>query len=465
MLGGEARVRFFGNEKNFQSMPIHVFLKTPLEDQALHQTFQDKMIFIGSTALGAHDLRHTPVSATLPGVYSHANTFHMLESQTAFQENTKNINLSLLILLTGTILLVALLKISSPLCHILGLCFLVILTISLDHYYFIPNGYILSLFFILFAFVLSYTWVTLISFIQSAKERKKIRSTFTRYVSPDIVKEMLENPELLKVGGEKKMVSMIFSDIRDFTAISEILSPTELSQLLNQYMGRMTDILFQTKGTLDKYIGDAIVGFWGAPIEMPNHAHQAVSGALAMVEALPKINHAFATQGFPKISMGIGLNTGEVSVGNMGSEKIFAYTALGDQMNLTSRLEGLNKFYGTKLIISENTFKALEEHKNNFSIRSMDIVRVKGRKKTVGIYEVLDSEHCLFGRSNSIEEFNQAYKLYMKKEFQEAQKIFNKLTEEYPQDINSQRMENNCKNYLLCPPSREWDGATTFTSK
>ena len=229
---------------------------------------------------------------------------------------------------------------------------------------------------------------------------------------------MLKDPEKLKVGGAKMDITCLFSDVRDFTSISEGLSATELSHSLNMYMGRMTDIVFDTKGTLDKYIGDAIVAFWGAPLEIGNHAQFAVEGAIQMMEALPAINEEFKKLNRPEFKVGIGLNSGECSVGNMGSDRIFSYTALGDNMNLGARLESLCKHYGAQILISEYTLARIDTTKIKY--RPIDKVIVKGKTTPVQIYEVLHAYHYLTKDPEAFSFYMTAYSLFMKKQFQEA---------------------------------------------
>lgn len=277
---------------------------------------------------------------------------------------------------------------------------------------------------------------------------------------------MLAHPDQVKIGGEKKNITVFFSDVRDFTTISEKLTPEQLSHCLNRYMGVMTKILFDNYGTLDKYIGDAIVGFWGAPVEVKDHAYYAIKASLAMIEALPAINEEFERDGYPLFKFGIGLNTGDCSVGNMGSDLIFNYTALGDHMNLGARLEGLCKFYGVQLNISEFTLAALsDEQRQQFKIRMLDKVRVKGKEKAVTIYEVLHNFHPFYTDIESFEIYHTAFELYLNKQFDKAREIFNSLHEKYTEDKSCKRMLEYCQNYLENPPNVDWDGVITFTTK
>jgi adenylate cyclase len=336
----------------------------------------------------------------------------------------------------------------------------------LDKFYLIPEGYEIRLAFSYFCFIGIYSWNTLLNFSEANQEKKQIKGAFSRYVAPAIVNQMLSEPDKLVLGGEKKNITCIFSDVRDFTSISEKLTPAELSQCLNIYMSRMTDILFETYGTLDKYIGDAIVGYWGAPLELENHAYHAVRGSIQMIEALPAINELFKTQGFPQFNVGIGLNSGECSVGNMGSDSIFSYTALGDNMNLGSRLESLCKYYGVQINISEFTLAAIpDDKKKEFKFRSLDIVRVKGKEKPVRIYEVLHQQHHLYNDPETVVNFENAYQLYLSKNFQEAVVQFELILEKYPQDKPAKLLLEQSINHLSFPPGENWAGVTVHKEK
>ena len=216
---------------------------------------------------------------------------------------------------------------------------------------------------------------------------KYIRSTFSKFVSKDVVNELLANPESLKLGGEKKEITIFFSDIRGFTNISESLSPEELVGLLNDYLSEMTEIVLAYKGTVDKYMGDAIMAFWGAPVPEPDHAYLACLAAVEQLTVLKRLQQKWRDEGKPNIDIGIGLNTGFAVVGNMGSSHRMDYTVMGDTINLGSRLEGTNKVYTTKIIISDNTY---EKVKDKIIARQLDVIRVKGKNEPVEIYELLD---------------------------------------------------------------------------
>mgnify|MGYP003394022267 FL=1 len=249
---------------------------------------------------------------------------------------------------------------------------------------------------------------------------------------------MLSNPDKLKVGGERRDITCLFSDVRDFTSISEKLTATELSGALNHYMGQMTDIVFETKGMLDKYIGDAIVALWGAPLDLTDHPVYAVEAAVRMWDALPAINNDFRAKGLPEFNVGVGINSGECSVGNMGSNSIFSYTALGDNMNLGARLEGLCKYYGTGILISEYTYARLP--KDKFRIRPIDDVIVKGKTKPVSIFEVIHNNHSLAQDTLMLEAYNLAYAAFLAKDFAQALILIQQVSQKYPDDKPTKRL-------------------------
>jgi len=218
------------------------------------------------------------------------------------------------------------------------------------------------------------------------KEKKVIQNMFSNYVSKSIVDELLKHPEKLELGGEDKNITVLFSDIRGFTTLSEKLTPQELVSHLNEYLSAMTDIIFKYEGTLDKYVGDEIMAFWNAPVEQPNHAELACLTALEMMSALNKLNEKWPEE--KRLNIGIGINSGIMTVGNMGSKSRMDYTLMGDNVNLGARLEGTNKVYGTNIIISEFTYELIKE---KFVCRELDNIRVKGKKKPVKIYELMDA--------------------------------------------------------------------------
>lgn len=463
---GETKVRWLGGMDHFPMVPIFDILNAPDSDPRMHEVFKDKIVFIASTAFGAHDLRNTPVDSALPGVVFHMNMTHMLLEGKFFVSEFESTKYSWILLVAGSILIIGTMFFGNAILDFMMVNIIIAGFLYIDTYYFIPRGYNIRLFFCLFSVVLCYSWSTFLHFYQSNKEKKKIKGTFSRYLAPSIVNDLLKNPDKVRLGGEKKNITVFFSDVRDFTSISEKLTPEQLTLCLNKYMTMMTDTLFEHKGTLDKYIGDAMVAYWGAPVELENHPYWAIKGAIAMIERLPAINLEFEREGYPTFKHGIGLNTGECSVGNMGSNQIFSYTALGDNMNLGARLESLCKFYGVQLNISEYTKNALPpELAQEFTFRTLDKVRVKGKENALTIYEVLHPSHHLYQDKEALVRYEQAFAMYLKLNFTEASALLKTLHEAYPEDKSFERMLHICLDFMEIPPPPGWDGTYTHKSK
>ena len=285
--------------------------------------------------------------------------------------------------------------------------------------------------------------------------KMQIKNAFKQYVAPEIIEEILKDPNKLKLGGAKKELTIFFSDIRGFTTISEKFKPEELVHFLNEYLSAMSNIVLKNKGVIDKYIGDAIMAFWGAPIEEKDNAKLACETSLEMQIELEKLNDKLSKKGYPHLNIGMGMNTGEVIVGNMGSNEKFDYTVIGDNVNLASRLEGLNKIYGTSIIISETTY---EKVKNYFLARDIDLVRVKGKTQPVRIYELIGKISGEKAKIEHLTMFNEALKEYRKQKFSSAQKLFKKISEKYSSDNVARIYIDRCIELNKKSPGKNWDG-------
>ncbi len=460
---GEIKVRYSSRGANYNTISYYNLLNADPSDKKIRSILENKIVMVGSVAEGAHDLRNTPIDPKMPGMYAHTNVTHQLLAGYVYEPTETSLNVSILMMILGFLIIVVTQRFGNALLDIGTLILTSGSVIMLDRHLFLPQGYELKLFYTLACFFSTYSWSTFINFYRAAKEKKQIKGTFARYVSPAIVNEMLDNPEKLKVGGEKRDITCLFSDVRDFTSISEKLTPMELSAALNKYMGRMTDIVFENKGTLDKYIGDAIVAFWGAPLDLENHPDWAVGAAVKMMEALPAINEDFLARGIPIFKVGIGLNSGECSVGNMGSDKIFSYTALGDNMNLGARLESLCKHYGAEIIISEYTFARLPEKK--YQTRLLDKVKVKGKSTPVMIYEVIHGEHYLAKDLDAFNFYNHSYLLFLEQKFSEAKTILEGVVAIYPHDKPCARLMKLCEKWSTAESIPVDFDVTTMTEK
>jgi adenylate cyclase len=310
--------------------------------------------------------------------------------------------------------------------------------------------------------LLIYVTITVYRYFTEERKKKELKSTFANYVSPAIVDEILKSPENLNLGGRKQRMSVFFSDVRGFTTISEKLSPTDLSKLLSDYLTPMTELVFKNKGTLDKYMGDAIMAFFGAPVFRPDHAADACRCALESMKKLKEVQAEFASKNLPLIDIGIGINTGDMSVGNMGSNRIKSYTVMGDSVNLGSRLEGINKEYGTHIIISEFTHKDIQ---GKFVCRPVDSVRVKGKLEPVKIFELLSEEALPAGLQEWLKEYELGYELYLKKQFSEALSHFDKASQLGTDDEVSKLYIERCQEYMATPPPPDWDGVFVMKTK
>lgn len=423
---------------------------------------KDKLFIFGATAIGIFDLRVTPFEENYPGVETHANVLDNLMRQD-FLVTNPNEELSMLagILGLGIFLSIAL----SYLGALPGLSLVTLLLFCLtlvDKYIWFGHGTVvtivlpLTLILTLFIFLTSYKYFT------EERSKRELRGTFQKYVSPAIVEEILSDPTKIELGGRKANVTVFFSDVRGFTTISEKLDPRALSDLLNEYLTPMTDLVFKNRGTLDKYMGDAIMGFFGAPIAYSDHAKFACRCALQHIQKLRELQAEFARRGLPEIDIGIGLNTGEVSVGNMGSQTVRSYTVMGDAVNLASRLEGINKQYGTRIIISEFTY---EQVRNDFVCREVDWVRVKGKLLPVKIYELMTEGQAPEDLRGLLTPFAEGYRQYHEGQWQKALASFSDALKVKPDDQVTQLYVERCNEYLVTPPPADWDGVFVMKTK
>lgn len=308
-----------------------------------------------------------------------------------------------------------------------------------------------------------YGVVSVFSDLTEAKKRQFLQDTLTRYVTKDVVDLILKQPENIILDGEEREATVMFCDIRGFTGISESMTPKELVQMLREYFTLMVGAVFKYHGTVDKFIGDCIMAIFGAPTPQPDHAKLAVKTALEMQKLLKEFNSARFQQGKDALRIGVGINTGNVVVGNIGSEKRLEYTAIGDAVNLASRLEGITKPYGAQIIISESTYRHLD---HTLVEREVDEVRVKGKHQPVKIYEILgERENCASNTLEMLSHFSEGIAFYRKQAWDSAIAYFQKSLELLPSDKPSQLYINRCSLYKTTPPPLIWDGVFEMTTK
>jgi adenylate cyclase len=295
-----------------------------------------------------------------------------------------------------------------------------------------------------------------------ARGRRALSALFGQYVPPELVDEMSQNPARFNMASAGREMTVLFSDIRGFTSIAEALPPHELSMLMNEFLTPMTKVIHRHRGTIDKYMGDAIMAFWGAPLEDPQHARNALLAAVEMQGALQELMPLFAKRGWPKIRIGIGLNTGVMRVGNMGSEFRMAYTVMGDAVNLGARIEGLTKTYGVTIAVGEPTRDAVPD----FSFLELDRVRVRGKDRPVAIYEPLGPRKGLAADTRAmLRRYHEALKRYRAGDWEIAEREFFLLHQTHPERRIFQIYLDRLAHFRNSPPGPEWDGVFTYLEK
>ncbi|MGH7785498.1 MAG: adenylate/guanylate cyclase domain-containing protein, partial [Candidatus Binatia bacterium] len=324
---------------------------------------------------------------------------------------------------------------------------------------FVYGGVLLSAVYPTLAVALSYMTVALHHYVVVDREKRHTRRMLDLYLSPSLSHYVSQHPDKLKLGGEKSDRTVLFSDVRNFTPIAERLAPEQLVELLNLYLGEMTDIVFANDGMLDKYVGDGVMAVWGAPIRQPDHAVRACRAALAMVERLVHINARCSARGWPTLNIRIGLNSGPMVFGNMGSAGHLSLTVMGDNVNLGARLEGINKLYGTTIIVSENTLGAAQDV---LTVRELDVVRVKGKAQKVRIYEVLGPATKAAAWQPLIEQFDAGLAAYRLRDWPTAVAAFEAAMRIRPNDGPSDLYLRRCQQHERTPVDPGWEAVTTF---
>ncbi|MCX7591353.1 MAG: adenylate/guanylate cyclase domain-containing protein [Kiritimatiellae bacterium] len=417
--------------------------------------FRDTYVFFGVTAPGLLDLRPTPVSSVYPGVEIHATLFdNVLSGDLIRDASVFWVVIAVLLFGLGSGIvgrlcatgwqMAAALVLILPLPLLLGF-------VAYEKGVWFPVGVQEG------TVVATLLGAAIVNYAVEGKQKRFIKSAFKQYLSPAVIEELVKNPDQLKLGGEARELSIFFSDVQGFTTLSESLSPEALTTLLNEYLTAMTDIILEEGGTIDKYEGDAIIAFWNAPLQQSDHAVRAVRAALRCQTRLAELRPGFARQVGRELHTRIGINTGRVVVGNMGSNQRFDYTFLGDAGNLASRLEGLNKQFGTYILISEFTRRQLSEE---FAAREVSLVQVVGRREPVRVYEPFSAEEFVRRRA-VLDRFAQALEAYYAGRFGQALKIFREIAE---QDAPARAYVRKCE-WLVVNPPTEWNGVWVMTEK
>ena len=417
---------------------------------------KDKFVLIGSSSTGLFDLKTTPFSSAVPGIEINANIVDNLINSDPFTYDIfTEIGLTYTLILSGGFLLSLILSILGPLAGSLGAIAFFSGSLIWNYYYFFLNNQHIGFTYPLLTCAGILLIVSMFNSFWERKSKKFIQKAFSHYVAPDVVSQLIKNPDALSLQGEEKELTIMFLDIRGFTSISEKMSSLDLGNFMNDFLTRMSRIIMKNSGTVDKFIGDAIMAFWGAPREDLNHAINAVNTALLLKSELVHLQNSYKEQNLPEISVGIGINSGVVSVGNFGSDDRFDYTVMGDNVNLASRLEGANKNYGTTILISEATKKLL---KDTFFCRYIDKVKVKGRQEAVDLYEPLSKGLPANNLIEEVKVFERGISEYQHQNFQEALMIIEKLYNNNPNQLYQSYLDR-INGFIQSPPSVEWNGS------
>jgi adenylate cyclase len=411
-----------------------------------------KYVLVGSSASGMMNAVPTPLSVGLPGVEVHATIIdNLLNNDALVWESKAEIGLTYALLIGGGLLMLFALVFLGPIPGFALAIAVPIAIILADYTLFFLYGRLLGPAFLIASLLTLLTTVTLTNYLVEGKRKSFIRRTFSRYVAPSVVNQLLKTPEKFHLAAETREVTVLFCDIRNFTSLAEKTTPTELSTLLNDYFSLLTGIITAHHGMVDKYIGDAIMAVWGTPLDDPRHPENAVRAALAINAAVTGQSDRLRLAGKP-ISIGIGINTGKASAGNFGSKDRFAYTVLGDTVNLTARLEQLTRYYQVKIIAAESTIAAAGEIPH----RTIDTVTVKGRAQPVRLFEPLASPLAPI-LHKSLDLHERAIAAYQNRQFAAAEKLFSTLFFDSGEELH-RIYRQRCQNLLKKPPAENWIG-------
>ncbi len=460
---GRMIIRYHGPTGTYETYSIAsiinswALMEEGQEPQVPPSEFAGKTVLIGSNAPGILDNRPTPLSAVCPGVEIHATVLDNILRKDFIRPAPGAIFVTFLLLVSLVTAVGA-----SLLQRIWQLILLFVLLLAA------PGAAVVLAFgagqwlgFVVpeFAVVSGFIAAALLNYSVEGKQRRFIKTVFKHYLSPDVIERVIENPALLRLGGEKREVTSFFSDVAGFTTISEALTPEELVDLLNEYLSEMTEIILASGGTLDKYEGDAIIAFWNAPLEQPDHALRACRAALRCQSRLAELQPRFQEKYGRSIAMRIGLNSGPAVVGNMGSSRRFDYTAMGDTINLAARLEGACKQYGIRILVGEETFRRVQAE---IAGREVDVIRVVGKTKPVAVYEISGEIAGVSGAEKAKSTlYGEAREAYKRRDWDSAAELFGRL-EGDPVALLYRERSLSLKQ---SPPPPDWDGAFTLKTK
>ncbi|MEZ0312841.1 MAG: CHASE2 domain-containing protein [Myxococcota bacterium] len=458
---GEMLIDYYGVPQQY--IPT-ISVADILDGSAGPESFKDKVVLVGMTAIGTYDFRVTPFSPVTPGVYIHAaGVQNILDGRFLVRQDYIVMFEMIAFLLLGVLMGVGFARLPAW-ATITGTLLFGVVVYFIDVWAIFSNGFWTLNVLPTMQATLTAVAIIIYKFLTEGREKRQIRKAFQHYLNKTVVDMIIKDPSRLKLGGERRECTVFFSDVRGFTTLSEKLSPEQLVHVLNTYLTPMTDLIFKYDGTLDKYIGDAIMAFFNAPIDQSDHAIRACHVSVDMMVELERLRKEWAAEGMTHhIDIGIGLNSGPMVVGNMGTPNYFNYTAMGDTVNLGSRLEGINKEYGTNIIISQSTHMLAKEH---IHVREMDLVKVKGKNDPVHIYELVGKGAATGASKDLLDAWGRGLNLYRNQKWDDAIAIFDMIrTQMKIGDGPSETYIERCEIMRAEPPGANWDGVWTMTTK
>ncbi len=456
---GQILINYRGEEKTFPHYPVTDILNGTVPDDDL----RDKIVFVGVTAVGIYDMRVTPLGTVFPGVEIHANIADSILAEDFVQQPAGLAVFDFIgIIVAGLFLGIVLPRAGVISGAVIALC-LFISYISLCQYFFSHKGLVFNLVYPLSVIILVYITITVYKYFTESKQKKFIKSAFSTYLAPSVVENLIKSPEKLVLGGEKRIITAFFSDVQGFTSISEKLLPEELVELLNEFLTEMTDILLNYKGTVDKFEGDAIIAFFGAPNDLDNQAEAACMACVDMQKRLTQLRAGWKKQGKPELKMRVGLYTGSAVVGNMGSKNRMDYTMMGDTVNTAARLEGVNKIYGIYTLIGETTRDAAGKR---IVMREIDSINVVGKKEPVTIYQPMGYREDTDEQTiETMGHYANGLSAYRNRDWSSAILFFKAALDVTSDDGPAKTMLARCEELRKTPPAEDWNGVFTMKTK
>lgn len=454
---GRMLINYRGPSHTFRYISATDILNKKLKPGEL----RGKIAFIGTSAAGLKDIRAMPMDTSYPGVEAHATIVDNIWSKEFISTPDWGTGVEFVGMLLAGLITTLLLMWASALWLTLPL-----VGMSLCMWYGAVYLYTNKMLYIspLYAFInlaLTFTLLTVIKFWREESAKKFIHGAFAHYLAPSVISQIMDDPDSLTLEGQEKDITIQFSDVRSFTSLSEKLSPTQVTNLLQDYLTPMTRIITEHDGTLDKFIGDAVMAFWNAPLDVENHQEKSLKSALVQQDKLEELNKVFIEKYGFTIAVGIGIHCGPVRVGNMGSADLFDYTLIGDNVNLASRLEGLTKYYGQKLVVSQTIVDACQD---KYYFRILDSVRVKGKKEPVTIYTAYAFEKAE-ERKEELAKYEKAHDLYLAMRFDEARELFEELKALETEPVLYDMYIERCDHLREEHPGDDWDGVFTHKTK